>query len=389
MKEHFSVVVIDPFCQVPYYNQYLCSALAQNGVSVTLWTRIPPSLRNYFSRRNFSVRRISRFSSDWFSRQSLVAKIIKYGELIFLDLPRLFFFCLRCDVLHVQWLSPFPFYYGELFLYRALQLLGKKVVFTAHNIFPHDADANIKRRYVNIYSYFDSVLVPTEFSKRIFQQNISHKTAVTDIPHGPLFHDGKKIPSTEAKTELRLSEESFVVLFQGLIRPYKGVEFLVETFAEFIKSVPNAVLLVVGTGDEHYLQSLRKKISSLHIPPPSVVCKFDYVGIDELSLYYSSADVAVFPYRAIYQSGALMTAMSFRKAVIATNVGGFPEVIENDINGKLIEYGNIQQFLSALNALYSSKEKREQLGTNAFDTVTNKFSWEMIAEKTINVYREP
>ncbi|MBM4165467.1 MAG: glycosyltransferase family 4 protein [Ignavibacteria bacterium] len=389
MSKRLKVVVVDPLCQGPYYDYYLCSALQRAGMDVELWTREPKFLKDYFSHTAFRVRKLTRFSRALFGESSF-GKFFKYLELLTIDFFFYFIKCLRSDVVHIQWFSPPPMLYVERYVYSLLKNFDIRLVFTAHNVFPHSTPYQFKKELQKIYSTFHTITVMNTYSKTILSNEFSLATTnVEIIPHGPIFHDFIRLSQTQSKQKLNIDVRMNVILFQGFLRAYKGIDFLLETFSRFLQLHPNSILVLAGMGKSDYVLDVKKSISRLSIPETNILAPFQYVTPNQIPIYYASADVVVFPYEHIYQSGALFTAMSFKKAVIATDVGGFAELIENNINGKLIEYGNTEQFISALQEIIFSKEKKEMFEKNAFHKVTNECSWEMIAEKTINVYRKP
>lgn len=387
MNKRIRVVVVDPMCQGPFYDYYLCSALHRAGATVELWTREPRFLKDYFSRTEFRVRKLTRISQTIFGESSF-GKFFKYLELFTVDLFQYFVTCLRSDVVHVQWFSPVPVLYVEKYLYLLLKFFGVRIVFTAHNIFPHSTLRHHHQELQKIYETFHSIIVMNQYSRTILRQEFLFETTTVEIiPHGPIFHDFPQLSQEQSKRKLAIGERTNVILFQGFLRAYKGVDFLLKTFSAFLQLYPNSLLVLAGMGKPDYVRTVKKNISLLSIPEKNIIAPFQYIPPNQIPLYYAAADVVVFPYEHIYQSGALITAMSFKKAVIATDVGGFSELIENNINGKLIEYGNVEQFISALQEIIFSGEKKEMLGKRAFQKITNECSWEMIAEKTINVYQ--
>jgi len=95
----------------------------------------------------------------------------------------------------------------------------------------------------------------------------------------------------------------------------------------------------------------------------------------------------VYPYRSITQSGALLTGLTTGKPIVATDVGGFSEVIRHEQIGILVKYGDEAQMAEEMIKLLRDAEKREQLGRAAREMVETKYSWDTIAHKTLNCYR--
>ncbi len=381
------ILVADPLCIAPFYDRYLCEALTGRGHNLELWIREPDLLPRYFENSGFHVKKLSRVSKTLFSANSIPAKIVKYIELLLIDFPRMLLAARRADIVHVQWLSPPPFANFDLLLWKLVKFLGKKVVFTAHNLFPHEAEHKPTNHLRRVYRLFDRLIVTTRYAEKLLSEFFpaqSHKVAV--IPHGPFFHDVAKVGGGEARKHLNISPSGKLILFQGYFSSYKGVEFLIDSFATVVKNYPDIILILAGGGNQDYQKKLDDVIMNLQIPPERVVRAYRFIPLAELPFYYEAADIVVFPYKDIYQSGALFTALAFGKPIIATTVGGLPEVIKDNINGRLVKYGDTILLAKTMVELLQSPEKCTMLGTHALKMVTEDYSWSMIAEKTEAVY---
>ena len=389
MKDPLRVIVVDPNCLTPFYDQYYCTALAERGFQVELWTREPDFLPGYFDNRKFHIQKLARISKAILPGNSFVSKFLKYADLLEFGYPRIMLAALRSDIIHVQWLSPPPIESIELFLWKIIRLLGKPVVFTAHNVFPLGGDHTVTRHLRSIYAIFDRVILPSEYGKKLFEQHFPEcSSKAVKIPHGPFFHDMEKVSRDQARTDLRLSASRPVILFQGFFKPHKGVEFLLEAFPQVVAHHPEALLLLVGGGDAAYRKKIFALLQELPIPPNNVSTRMDLIPVSELLLYYSAADIVVFPYKDIYQSGALFTALALGKAVIATTVGGMPEVIKDGVNGRLVRYGDVSTLSNIINELIEYPEKRKQFEKESYKTAMVEYNWKMIAEQSGEMYRQ-
>jgi glycosyltransferase involved in cell wall biosynthesis len=178
------------------------------------------------------------------------------------------------------------------------------------------------------------------------------------------------------------------VLLFGVLRPYKGVEFLLRAWAQRAQPADSeARLVIAGYATRSYEQHLRSEIRRLGVDT-SVVTDFRFLPEDELRAYIAAADVVAYPYRNITQSGALFAGMNAGKAVVVTDVGGLPEVIDDGRNGFVVEYGDEKMFVDRLERLIDDADLRRQFEWAAQATVDDKYSWEAIAQKTMNCYRD-
>lgn len=376
-------------CQVPFYDFYLLNELSNQNVKVKFFTREPTFIKNYFRNHNFKLFHLTKISQTIF-KEHRIGKFFKYFELLFFDFPKIFFHSFTSKIIHIQWFSKTPILFFEFHFYKFLQkTFHKKLVFTAHNIFPHERNSQNFFHLKKIYSAFDKIIVMSNYSqKKLIDEFKIENSKIEIIPHGPLFYDFPTIEIEVARQKIGIEKNKFVVLFQGFFRKYKGVEFLLNTFSIFVKKYPNAILLLIGSGKDGYIFEIQNMIDYLKIPRENILQEFSFVSLEKISLYYNASNVCVLPYQHIYQSGVLATAMSFKKPIVVTSVGNFSEIIENNVNGKLIEYGNINQFQNALEEIYLNQNIQMELGKNAYKTITENYSWNLIAEKTKHIYEK-
>jgi glycosyltransferase involved in cell wall biosynthesis len=175
----------------------------------------------------------------------------------------------------------------------------------------------IIRKWVDIFithSKSDRELV-------IERYNIDSKK-VKVLPHG-LYEHYKKIDKKSARDILGIHEK-YIILYFGLIRPYKGVKYLVEAFNSLPKEIVNDTrLLIVGElwEDAKNIEQLVKNSKYKEKITPV----FKYVKDEEVSNYFSACDVVVLPYTRASQSGVATVAMYFEKPLVASRVGGLTE----------------------------------------------------------------
>jgi glycosyltransferase involved in cell wall biosynthesis len=177
-----------------------------------------------------------------------------------------------------------------------------------------------------------------------------------------------------------LAEEPYTILFAGRILRYKGLNFLLEAFEKVLTDFPEAKLIIAGSGD---ISPYKKAIEGLG---NTVEVHNRMVGDDEFANFFRRAAIIVLPHIEGSQSGLLITGCTFGKAIICTNVGSFSEVIENGVNGIVIEPGNVAQLSEAIKNLLGNPELRLLFGQRAKQKAMTELSWEKIAALTSNVY---
>jgi glycosyltransferase involved in cell wall biosynthesis len=151
------------------------------------------------------------------------------------------------------------------------------------------------------------------------------------LSHPPYNQFGSKLNQLEAKNILGLNPDKKTLLFFGLIRDYKGLDILLEAFSR----LPDEFQLIVAGevyGSEQVYQNLIEKSQNKNI-----VFINNYIPDQEVTNYFSAADLCVLPYKSATQSGIKAIADSFQVPVLTTNVGGLAELITPNKNGFIIE----------------------------------------------------
>ncbi|MCL4429171.1 MAG: glycosyltransferase family 4 protein [Chloroflexi bacterium] len=174
------------------------------------------------------------------------------------------------------------------------------------------------------------------------------------------------------------------VLFVGSLISRKGLPFLVEAAKEIVKQQNDTKFLIVGEGP------LKSQLDrSLNIA--SLSGNFKFFGSlkeDALPAVYNCADVFVLPSIQEGQGIVLLEAQASGKPVVAFNVGGINEAVRNGETGLLVKRGSTSELADALLKLLGDRALRERMGVNGRVFVTENFTWDICAQKMLNVYRE-
>jgi beta-1,4-mannosyltransferase len=298
------------------------------------------------------------------------------------------------DILHVHWperqvLAPGWRLrkLGEFALFRfylwAIHLRGGKVVWTAHNAFPHDKPRN--RLNVHLWTRFlgrlDGVIYLSEESRRQMQADYPvlrrKKSAV--VQHGDYIEwlSAMTQPSQEriSRHSLGIPADAKVILNFGLIRPYKGIELLVEEFKHLNDA--NAHLIVAGYTSRAQLREQIERVASGH---PNVHLLLRWVEGEDLAALLELSDMVVLPYRTVTNSGAALLALSAQRPILGPSMGSLPEL--QQLVGaewvRLYEGGISQLQLNDAVAWLSTPR-----GTANMDA----FAWPRLASDTLEFYR--
>jgi len=200
--------------------------------------------------------------------------------------------------------------------------------------------------------------------------------------------------SEEKKTELRqqygLKENDLMALFIGRLVWVKGVDKLIMAMPEVLKKVPNAKLAIVGLGDmQDYLKALVNKLKL----QDAVKFRFEFVPEEERIVHYAACDVAVFP--SLYEPFGIVAleAMSMEKPVVvgAAGISGMREVVVPsgpDQSGFHINPNDPADIAWGVTSAIENPDRKIQLGQNGRRRVLQNFSWDVAAQRTIQLYSE-
>ena len=377
-------IIIDLTCRSLPYDAHLVEGLEKAGVDVDLWIAGCLPEQQAKDRKQCVIDIARRAPGRLFRKAAKGAECIVNG----LGLHRSLRNMEGPDIIHYQWL-PFAETIPsiEMLNLKWAESSGAGIVYTVHDVLPHDTGEQHKETFEQIYQIPDALICHTESSKEKLVDGFSVPLdRISVIPHGPLSDEVSFIPQCEARDRLNLEQDTPFCLFFGRIRPYKGVEFLIDSWRQVKEREPLAHLMLAGQPQIGYQKMLTDKIAELNLER-EIDTHFEFLSQEKLNLCIQAADVLVYPYRSITQSGALLTGLTTGKPIVATDVGGFSEMIQHEQTGILVEYGDEEQLSAELVHLLRDAEKRRQIGKAAQKMVEKKYSWDTIAHKTVKCYR--
>jgi glycosyltransferase involved in cell wall biosynthesis len=354
------VHLIDPSADVLPYDHALAAALVRRGLDVELVTSRfvhgpAPSPKGYGVSESFY--RLATRLGDRAPRRRRAVKLAEHVP----DMLRYRRRAAAADVRHFQWL---PIERIDAHLLPA----ARPRVLTMHNVIRREAvDVRLAER-------MDAVIVHTRHGAEL----LGGGARVHVIPHGAFEHLTRQPLERPLPAELA-SVERPVVLYFGVVRPYKGVDVLVEAFHQ----VEDAELWVVGRPLEVSVERLRR------LAPPGRVRFVDrYVSDQELPAFFRRADVLVLPHLNVDVSGVLFAGLAFGKAMVLSDVGGFRELVDDHGAGVLAPPGDRDALAAAIGRLLAEPEERRRLEERAAAAAAGPFSWDRIAEQTASLYEQ-
>ncbi len=282
----------------------------------------------------------------------------------------------RPDVLILQWWVPF-FAPMWAVLARVARRVGIRVLFICHNVLPHEQrpwDVWLTRETLGLG---DGFIVQSQDEKmRLLSLLPGRRVKVSPHPIYDMFAD-RAIAQDEARRQLRLPQNSPVLLFFGFVREYKGLRYLLEAMPAIRTEFADVRLLVVGEFWQDK-QTYLDQIERLDIAR-NVVVVDRYVPNEEVPVYFAAADVAVLPYTDVTQSGVVQLAFGSGVPVITTRIGGLPEAVEDGKTGLLVEPANSQVLAQAIERCFQTPELLNQLRDNVH-AQANGESWRRLSE---------
>jgi len=257
-----------------------------------------------------------------------------------------------------------------------------KVICLADNIIPHEHRPGDRLLTNYFIQRIDGLIA---MSKSVLAESKSFRK---DLPLGfcphPIFDNyGEKLPMDIAKQKLGLNLNSGYLLFFGFIRDYKGLDLLLQAFADERLRKFQVKLLVAGeyySSPEPYLKLIQDKNLS-----EFVELRTDFIPDHEVNLYFSAADMVVQPYKTATQSGVTQIGYHFEKPMLVTNVGGLSEIIPDGKVGYVVE-PDIKSIADALVDFYENG--RCELFSNNVIEEKKRFSWSNLVDTFLSVYEQ-
>jgi glycosyltransferase involved in cell wall biosynthesis len=363
------VQLVDPSAFTPPYDRSLAAALARGGAEIELLTSRflygpVPEPQGYRVRECF-YRRSAERGLDARGRRAF-----KGAEHLpdMLRLRRR----LDADVVHYQWLT-MPTLDARLLPPQRPRLI------TAHYVLPLRPSRRQVSAAHRLFGSMDAVVAHSEHGAVRLREEVGlDPTRVRVIPHGA-FDYFTRLPMEKPLPAELEGAEGPVILFFGLLRPYKGLDTLLRAFRE----LEGAELWIVGN-PRMDLEPLWRLAADA---PGRVRFVSRFVEDAEVPAIFRRADLVVLPYCDAEQSGVLYTGLAFGKPLVLSSVGGFPEVAATGA-ARLVRPEDPASLARVMAELTASAEAREQLAAAARAAAAGPYSWDAVAEQTLALYDE-
>lgn len=260
-----------------------------------------------------------------------------------------------------------------------LLLINKKdteIIFICHNVLPHDKFPLSEFMVKMVLKKADQIIVHsnTDFdkAKRLLKDsNVIKSFLATFEDYNTEYIDRKT-----ACTKINIDSNKKNVLFFGFVREYKGLIYALEAISLLKDEIENINLIIAGDffdKKDFYLN----KIKELDIEQ-NVSIFSEYISDEDVKYYFYASDIVILPYISATQSGIAQMAYGFNKPVIVTDVGGLPEVVDENKTGYIVKSKDSEALAEAVKKYYENKDKID-FEANAKEKI-NEFSWDTYIE---------
>lgn len=299
-------------------------------------------------------------------------------------------------IIHIHWLPfaiyfPFPFakslayWYGVMCL-KIMSLLGYKIVWTTHDVLPHEQhtsnDRKITQRFLDKSSAI--ILLSSANKTGLAEAGLYYDDEkIITIPHG---NYAKSYPSSiskkSARAKMGINDKDFVFLFFGKIRLYKNIPGLIEAFKRVLQVVPSAKLIIAGeVCDPSLDEALKKAKSELD---SSLIVQPRNIPANEVQDFYQACDAAVYPFNEITNSGSAILAATFGKPIIAPRIGAIADIPKGA--GVFYNPSNKNALSDSMLKLAKSSQADLIKMAKASEDYSDALSWDKLGGQTYEVY---
>ena len=284
------------------------------------------------------------------------------------------------DIIIVRYWLPFMGPCFGTILRIAKKNRHSKIICIADNVIPHEKRPGDKAFTKYFIKPIDAFITMSE--KVLADLKSFTNAKATYIPH-PLYDNfGEKISREMARVNLAIGKESFVLLFFGFIRKYKGLDILLDAMALLKNKIPHLKLLIAGEFYDDKKQ-YEDQIKRLGIEN-DLILNTSFIADNDIKNYLCAANVVVQPYRNATQSGVTPLAYHFEIPMIVTNVGGLPSLVPDNIAG-LIAEPNARSVAEKIEEFYNKGENHFLPGLKE---EKKKYTWDKMVNSILDAARD-
>jgi glycosyltransferase involved in cell wall biosynthesis len=233
--------------------------------------------------------------------------------------------------------------------------------------------------------HMDRLIVPSASIEAKLRREGRAGAPFSLIPNGiDLSRFGAPPTACTLRNDFGIPRNALLIGAVARLEPEKGHRFLIEAMPAVIDAVPGAWLAIVGEGS--LADELRAQAAGLSVPARDRIV---FTGRrEDISAVTADLDVAVLPSLREAQGISILEAMARRKPVVASSVGGVPEVITDGIDGLLVPPADPQALARAMTRLATDVQLRQLIAEAGYRTVVDRFSIDSMVRRVEGVYDE-
>lgn len=288
---------------------------------------------------------------------------------------------MKPDLVIFQWLHP---YFGPCFFSLASMIRKAKIMYICHNVLPHERFPMDKLITKVALKTGDYLIAHSQKDKKDAEEMLPKAKCRVNVHPAYNFFKMKDMSRSDAREELGLKENQKVLLFFGLIREYKGLKHLLNAMPDIVDGLDDVKLLIAGEfcEDENaYLDIIKQ-----HNLEDYIDIYGKHLPTNEVEKFFAACDLVVLPYESATQSGVIQVAYSFDKAVVATRVGGLPDVVEDGKTGYVVSPFQPKEIAEAVKDFFD-KNRSEEFSEGIKD-IKYKYSWDKMRDTIESFYKE-
>lgn len=378
------VVGLDPSCLNRFYTHCLSEALVGQGCDVHVvmseFLYLDRISAGSYSEWHHFYQRTTRLYGR--RPRGFLRSYAKGVEHLFDMLTlRSFLETLEPDVIHFQQ-APLPLV--DRWFLKGLRSVAP-VVSTVHNTTPFHGEHPLRQTgFLPFLSEFDHLIVHTEYSREHLLKELGDAAPPITVIPGGMYDHYEHLADHETQDAVAPEERN--ILFFGNISHYKGLDILIRAFSELPPEQMRLSRLLVCGNPQIDIAPIKALATELGVQS-HIDWDLRFIPEKEVHSIFERSTVIALPYRHIDRSGVFATVVKYGLPIVASRIGGFPEMIQDGVHGYLVEPENPAALAAGLAAVIADPKRSRKMGEAVKALADDWPLWESIAERTLRLYK--
>ncbi len=271
-------------------------------------------------------------------------------------------------------------YYGvgfnDFLILNLIQFFNLKLIAIVHDVSGF-VFKDIQYFQNAMFEYATKIVVHNDFSKNELEKlrlSEAIRNKIRIIKHGGFIDLLKK---EDVPKDSNYNPQELFILFFGQIKEVKGLDILLKAMPYVNKNIK---LIIAGKPWHFDFSEYDKLISELKLED-RIIKFIQFISNDLRDELFKKSCLIILPYKRIYASGVLLTAMSHGKACLVSNLQPLQEIITHNYNGFIFEQGNPQSLATEINLALKDSSKLSEIEDNSFKSIKNEYNWKNIGKE--------